>query len=98
HGRIDSMEVVQQWQPFSMGWCLEFHCDPAPRLRPRQEITNMTWENTGYDATADIGSDEQPSGGCDSNWDCPRGYCNQATNTCEIRQVAPPENCSGCHR
>jgi hypothetical protein len=43
HGRIDRMEVVYQAQPLSMGWCLECHRDPAPRLRPLSEITNMSW-------------------------------------------------------
>lgn len=45
HGRIDQMEVVRQEQPLSMGWCLECHRDPAPRLRPRSEVTNMDWQS-----------------------------------------------------
>lgn len=44
HGRIDQMDVVRQAEPISMGWCLECHRNPGPRLRPKQEITNMTWE------------------------------------------------------
>ncbi|MFN0057455.1 MAG: cytochrome c3 family protein [Planctomycetota bacterium] len=43
HGRIDQMEVVEQAKPLSMGWCLECHRDPAPRLRPQSEITNFDW-------------------------------------------------------
>ncbi len=43
HGRIDEMEVVHQDKPLSMAWCLECHRDPVPFLRPRSEITNMTW-------------------------------------------------------
>ncbi|HKQ62205.1 MAG TPA: cytochrome c3 family protein [Candidatus Polarisedimenticolaceae bacterium] len=43
HGRIDKMEVVQQAQPLSMGWCLACHRDPGPALRPREEVTNMEW-------------------------------------------------------
>ena len=26
-----------------MGWCLDCHRNPAPHLRPKAEITNMTW-------------------------------------------------------
>lgn len=44
HGRIDQMEVVRQQKPLSMGWCLECHRDPAPNLRPKEEITNMGWQ------------------------------------------------------
>ncbi len=44
HGDVRQMEVVQQVEPLSMGWCLDCHRDPAPHLRPASEITNMTWE------------------------------------------------------
>jgi hypothetical protein len=43
HGRVDKMEVVEQVQPLSMGWCLQCHRDPAPRLRPADQVTNMNW-------------------------------------------------------
>jgi hypothetical protein len=44
HGRVDQMEVVRQNEPLSMGFCLECHRDPAPNLRPKSELTNMTWK------------------------------------------------------
>jgi hypothetical protein len=43
HGRIDQMEVVRLDKPISMGWCLECHRDPSPNLRPKEQITNMSW-------------------------------------------------------
>ena len=43
HGRVDKMEVVEPVQPLSMGWCLQCHRDPAPRLRPADQVTNMNW-------------------------------------------------------
>jgi len=43
HGRIDEMEEVMQVQPLSMSWCLDCHRNPAPNLRPRDQITNMRW-------------------------------------------------------
>lgn len=47
HGRVDEMPLVEQVAPLTMGWCLDCHRDPAPRVRPVQEITNMTWEPEG---------------------------------------------------
>jgi cytochrome c7-like protein len=47
HGRVDQMPAIQQVQPLQMGWCLDCHNDPYPRLRPREEITNMTWTYAG---------------------------------------------------
>lgn len=43
HGRIDTMDVVSQDQPLSMGWCLDCHRDPAPNLRPVEAVTVMDW-------------------------------------------------------
>lgn len=43
HGRIDQMEVVYQSKQLSMAWCLDCHRNPAPNLRPLDQITNMTW-------------------------------------------------------
>ncbi len=43
HGRIDQMEVVRQDQPLSMSWCLDCHRDPGKHLRPKDQITNMSW-------------------------------------------------------
>jgi cytochrome c7-like protein/class III cytochrome C family protein len=47
HGRVDQMAAVQQVQPLNMGWCLDCHRDPYPRLRPLEEITSMTWKPDG---------------------------------------------------
>jgi len=44
HGRIDEMDVVQQAQPLSMGWCLDCHRNPEKNLRPLNEITNMAYK------------------------------------------------------
>jgi hypothetical protein len=43
HGRVDQMDVVRQVEPLSMGWCIECHRNPAPRLRPLDQITNLGW-------------------------------------------------------
>lgn len=49
HGRVDKMEVVWQAETLSMGWCLDCHRNPEPRLRPIDEITNMSWERNPDD-------------------------------------------------
>ena len=49
HGRIDQMEVVEQVEPMSMGWCLDCHRQPELYLRPSDEITTMGYEHPqGY--------------------------------------------------
>lgn len=50
HGRIDQMDVVRQDKPLNMAWCLECHRDPTPNLRPKDQITNMTWTPTSDEA------------------------------------------------
>jgi hypothetical protein len=52
HGRVDQMEEVYLAKPLSMSWCLDCHRNPAPNLRPLDQVTNMAWdrEKEGYDA------------------------------------------------
>lgn len=65
HGRVDQMEVVRIDQPISMGWCLDCHRNPEPNLRPKNQITNMSWEKKPEDE-ANIAkvSDLQPPQQC----------------------------------
>lgn len=44
HGRVDTMEVVQQKEPLSMGWCVSCHRAPEEHIRPLNRITDMDWE------------------------------------------------------
>jgi hypothetical protein len=43
HGRIDTMEVVFQAEPLSMGWCLKCHRSPEQHLRPVEFVTQLDW-------------------------------------------------------
>jgi len=43
HGRIDTMEVVYQVKPLSMGWCLDCHRNPERHLRPVEFIYQLDW-------------------------------------------------------
>jgi hypothetical protein len=55
HGRVDQMEIVTQAEPLSMSWCLDCHRNPAPNLRPKTEVTNMSFDSklAGYDPFSD---------------------------------------------
>ena len=44
HGRIDQMAEVKQVKPLNMGWCLDCHRNPAPNLRPLDQVTNLAWK------------------------------------------------------
>ncbi len=44
HGNIAQMEVVEQKQPLSMGWCLDCHRNPEMHIRPLDQVTSMTWK------------------------------------------------------
>jgi ferredoxin len=44
HGQIDRMPLTWKASSLSMSWCLDCHRDPAPNLRPREEVFNMDWK------------------------------------------------------
>ena len=43
HGRVDRMPLLAQAEPFQMQWCLNCHRNPAPYLRPPDQVTRMDW-------------------------------------------------------
>jgi hypothetical protein len=45
HGRVDEMPEIAQAQPLTMQFCLDCHRNPAPNLRPHDQITAMGWEH-----------------------------------------------------
>lgn len=47
HGRVDRMALTFRAKPLTMQFCLDCHRDPAPHLRPKDQITNMAWQLTG---------------------------------------------------
>ena len=44
HGPIDRMPLTWQGASLHMSWCLDCHRDPAPNLRPVEEVFNPTWK------------------------------------------------------
>ena len=44
HGRVDKMALTERAVPLTMQFCLDCHRNPAPHLRPSDQITNMDWQ------------------------------------------------------
>jgi menaquinone reductase, multiheme cytochrome c subunit len=44
HGRVDQMIEVKQVEPLNMAMCLECHRNPAPHVRPADQVTNLAWK------------------------------------------------------
>ena len=44
HGRVDQMVEVKQVEPLNMAWCLDCHRNPAPNIRPVDQVTNLAWK------------------------------------------------------
>jgi hypothetical protein len=42
HGRVDQMPITWRAQPLQMQWCLQCHRDPAHRLRPHQQLFDLS--------------------------------------------------------
>lgn len=92
HGRIDQMVTVRQEQPLSMGWCLECHRDPASHLRPTKDYpdlglkavaaTQMDWPKTEDLAGRPLEQFRAEIG----------------KQLVEREKIAPPTECSRCHR
>jgi hypothetical protein len=43
HGAVDTMPLMVQAAPLTMGWCLDCHRNPAPHLRPKSMIFSTHW-------------------------------------------------------
>lgn len=43
HGAVGDMPLMRAGAPLTMGWCLDCHRDPAPRLRPESAIFDPQW-------------------------------------------------------
>lgn len=52
HGAIDTMPLTFRAKALTMEFCLDCHRDPAPHLRPRDQVTNLHWTVAGNDRQA----------------------------------------------
>ncbi len=57
HGRIDTMDKVFQAKELSMAWCIECHDNPTDRLRPLDQVTNLSWEPEEGKTRHEVGSE-----------------------------------------
>ncbi len=46
HGPIGDMAMTWKARTLYMSWCLSCHRDPAPHLRPKEEVFNPHWRRT----------------------------------------------------
>jgi hypothetical protein len=81
------MTIVRQVQPLSMGWCLECHRDPASHLRdPKKDrVTDMAWLPPGVSSE-------------DSDDVLTQKRAEYGRSVVEREHIAPPTECSRCHR
>ena len=54
HGPIGDMALTWKARTLSMSWCLSCHRDPAPRLRPKNEVFNPHWRHTAATPPGDV--------------------------------------------
>ncbi len=45
HGQVNEMVEVKHEKSLTMAFCLDCHRNPAPNLRPPEEVFNMRWTN-----------------------------------------------------
>ena len=55
HGRVDKMDEVRHEQPFSMGFCLECHRDPAAKIRPQDKVFDLNWDPKSAGFSRELG-------------------------------------------
>jgi hypothetical protein len=46
HGEVDRMPLSYKARSLTMQFCLDCHRNPAPQLRPREQIFNTAWQRT----------------------------------------------------
>ncbi|PEQ13655.1 cytochrome C [Novosphingobium sp. PC22D] len=55
HGRVDRMPLTWRAKAFEMKFCLDCHRDPAPHLRPPEQVTRMDWSDWSEDRAEAFG-------------------------------------------
>lgn len=43
HGAVQTMALMRQAAPLTMGWCLDCHRNPERYVRPRSAVFDMSW-------------------------------------------------------
>jgi hypothetical protein len=107
HGRVDQMDVVYQYQPLSMKWCLECHRAPENHLRPLDKVTALGWQppQQSDELAQLLSTAEKPVKvedlGLKPNQKISASKAQEQMGLFlkDKRGVHPPDaNCFGCHR
>jgi len=86
HGQIDEMNLVYQSKTLLMEWCLDCHRNPEKNLRPREEVTNMTFKPSDL-VNPDTGKPHTQS-----------SLGKSLKEKYHVREPSVITNCSICHR
>jgi hypothetical protein len=89
HGQVDEMPLMFQSKTLLMEWCVNCHRDPTPFLRPKQEVTAMTWKPGDRSVNPRTGQ-EYPTD--------PKELAKQLKDMHGIRDALTLTSCSMCHR
>jgi hypothetical protein len=110
HGRIDEMNLTRQTKTLLMEWCVNCHREPERNLRPKSEVTSMTWdvknpgvwkhEDFGFYGTSPDGTPHPAAAGLVGK---PRPnnqmeLGRQLKDIYGIRDGITMSSCSMCHR
>ena len=82
HGQVWTMPRTVKTETFSMGWCLDCHRNPEPRLRPPEAVFDRDWRPAAA----------RPRPGPPS-----RGVAERQLEHFGV-EIQPLTRCSTCHR
>jgi hypothetical protein len=88
HGRIDQQNLTMQASTLLMEWCIACHRAPENHLRPKEEVTSMTY--TPEKAGADSDGTPYPKNQKDLGLLLKKKY--------NVRDAVTLTSCSMCHR
>jgi cytochrome c7-like protein/class III cytochrome C family protein len=71
HGAIDQMPLTAKAHALHMRWCVDCHRDPHPRMRPPDEVFDMSYV-PGHAPEAQLARLDLPRGQRENCWICHR--------------------------
>jgi hypothetical protein len=89
HGPVDQMPLMYQEASLQMGWCLDCHRAPEKRIRPRDQVFNMRYQQPSSSLPVEVDGKsytDQESLGAD------------LVKKYQLRTVQDITSCSTCHR
>lgn len=77
HGRVDTMPLTYKARDFRMKFCLDCHRDPAPHLRPPEQVTRMDWSGWSEETARLYGARAMRRYGMDTEMLSSCGTCHR---------------------